>query len=314
MTAQPLLLMTNDWRSFEAKPGVYEIHFPNGLFYIGKSINVRKRLAEHYSRLKRGKHDNPRIQNAFNKYNRVYYNLICYCDSDTEAAKIERLYIANNKLNKKCANVANGDWVLDADCIEYFTKPTLWVHLPSGNTHKSPSRSTWSKELGYAHNAGKPKKNVIAINREHAKELHEAYWQKWIKDECYKHDKHQLKHAIKKQKKHEVSACKKKRWWYHMKNTITGRATLARNTYEWKKYKLSEGWICRRYGEEWPKPKKKGTPPKAVQGYHPTIGSRRWVSIGACAREINRTHMSVLKTLTKEHNTCASWNLSFCDD
>jgi hypothetical protein len=306
MTAQPLLLMTNDWRSFEAKPGVYEIHFPNGLFYIGKSINVKKRLSEHLARLKSKKHRNSRMQRTYNKHKNCSFNIISYCYDDLSAAHLEQKHIAQHKNNKKCANVALGDWVLNADYIEYFTKSTLWVHLPSGKTHLSPSKGTWSLEIrGFVRSDG-PLQCAVANSHEHARELHLDYWRKWVKKEVNKLDKSQL---AQREKEENI----KKRWWYHMKNTITGRATLARNTYEWEKHKASEGWIYRRYGEQWPKAKNI-TPPKSVQGYHPTMGSKRWGSIGACAREINRSHMSVLKSLRKEHRACAGWNLTFCDD
>lgn len=49
--------------------GVYKITcIVNGKFYIGSSINFKIRWRDHLSELRRGIHDNPHLQNAFNKY------------------------------------------------------------------------------------------------------------------------------------------------------------------------------------------------------------------------------------------------------
>ncbi len=49
--------------------GVYEIRNKvNGKTYIGSAVDMAKRLYEHFRRLRRNEHENPRLQNAFNKY------------------------------------------------------------------------------------------------------------------------------------------------------------------------------------------------------------------------------------------------------
>ncbi len=49
--------------------GVYRIvNAESGKTYIGSSCNVDKRLAQHKRRLAAGKHCNPHLQSAFNKY------------------------------------------------------------------------------------------------------------------------------------------------------------------------------------------------------------------------------------------------------
>lgn len=49
--------------------GIYMIlNTKNMKSYIGSSINLRKRKAEHFCQLRKGKHYNKHLQNAFNKY------------------------------------------------------------------------------------------------------------------------------------------------------------------------------------------------------------------------------------------------------
>jgi len=51
--------------------GVYQIiNTVNGRLYIGSAVNIQKRIYEHFRRLAAGKHENPRLQNAFKKYGR----------------------------------------------------------------------------------------------------------------------------------------------------------------------------------------------------------------------------------------------------
>lgn len=52
-----------------AAGGVYQIiNTVNGRRYIGSSVRLHKRLAEHRRKLDRGSHENARLQNAYKKY------------------------------------------------------------------------------------------------------------------------------------------------------------------------------------------------------------------------------------------------------
>lgn len=49
--------------------GIYKIvNTVNGKSYVGQSQNIKKRIAEHFRLLRANKHNNPRLQHAFNKY------------------------------------------------------------------------------------------------------------------------------------------------------------------------------------------------------------------------------------------------------
>jgi group I intron endonuclease len=48
--------------------GVYMIRSPSGRFYIGSSSRMSRRWSGHCSRLRRGLHESPALQNAWNKY------------------------------------------------------------------------------------------------------------------------------------------------------------------------------------------------------------------------------------------------------
>jgi group I intron endonuclease len=51
------------------KIGLYRIsNNVTGDSYVGQSVNILKRRADHFNLLRRGVHTNPRLQRAFNKY------------------------------------------------------------------------------------------------------------------------------------------------------------------------------------------------------------------------------------------------------
>jgi len=55
--------------------GIYTItHISNGKMYVGSAINIEKRWSEHRSELNHNKHDNPRLQNSWNKYGEYQFN------------------------------------------------------------------------------------------------------------------------------------------------------------------------------------------------------------------------------------------------
>lgn len=74
--------------------GVYQIYnTETGKRYIGSSINVERRLKEHYRNLKKHKHCNQHLQNAWNKYEEyLIFEPLEYCEPD-ECLKLEQQYI-----------------------------------------------------------------------------------------------------------------------------------------------------------------------------------------------------------------------------
>jgi group I intron endonuclease len=71
---------------FERKQGVYIIKCTgNNKTYIGSTNNVKQRIWDHQSNLRRGKHSNGKLQGAWNKYGEATfaYDVIEYVDGST---------------------------------------------------------------------------------------------------------------------------------------------------------------------------------------------------------------------------------------
>jgi DNA-binding CsgD family transcriptional regulator len=77
--------------------GIYSIEI-NKKYYIGKDVSIHnnKRLREHLALLNKNTHYNKYLQNAYNKYNKIYKYQILFADEDIdddELCDIEIFYI-----------------------------------------------------------------------------------------------------------------------------------------------------------------------------------------------------------------------------
>lgn len=77
------------------KSGIYcIINIINGKKYIGSSINIQNRLQKHRYELRKNKHGNRKLQNAYNKYNENNFNhyILEFCNKEN-LLKREQYYI-----------------------------------------------------------------------------------------------------------------------------------------------------------------------------------------------------------------------------
>lgn len=76
--------------------GIYKIiNLENNKIYIGSSNNFKKREREHLWALREGKHDNPHLQNAFNKYseNNFIFEVIEQVTNEDDLRSKEQKYM-----------------------------------------------------------------------------------------------------------------------------------------------------------------------------------------------------------------------------
>ena len=75
--------------------GVYKIVI-NNKTYVGSSFNIKTRIRQHKSDLKRGRHDNPYLQKAFVKYQEFNWEVVeeVVCNiTDKELRKLEKQWM-----------------------------------------------------------------------------------------------------------------------------------------------------------------------------------------------------------------------------
>jgi group I intron endonuclease len=76
--------------------GIYKIvNRVTGQCYVGQSLRMRKRIREHFRLLRRGKHSNPHLQHAFNKYgpDAFYGEMEAECSDPAEMDRLEEAFL-----------------------------------------------------------------------------------------------------------------------------------------------------------------------------------------------------------------------------
>lgn len=87
-------------------PGIYRLQFPTGHYYIGSSQDYNTRCRYHQNSMARGKHDSPRVQNVYNKYQTLpIFGLVVSCGlSELELQEQELLDVHVG--NPMCLNIS----------------------------------------------------------------------------------------------------------------------------------------------------------------------------------------------------------------
>lgn len=80
----------------EDHAGIYVLRNDRtGNGYVGQSVRMRKRVADHFNLLRRGCHPNDHLQKAFNKYGEhsFSYDFEVVCEDCSELDKLEEAYL-----------------------------------------------------------------------------------------------------------------------------------------------------------------------------------------------------------------------------
>ena len=70
--------------------GIYKIiNVVNNKFYIGSAVNFSRRKTRHFSELRTGKHNNSKLQNAWNKYGELAFVFVVVEEVTDKALLLE---------------------------------------------------------------------------------------------------------------------------------------------------------------------------------------------------------------------------------
>lgn len=78
-----------------------------GKYYIGSSVNLKKRIAGHFRSLRKGEHHNINLQKVYNKYGEADLRVeeLRRTSSVQKLRKLEAAYLKANISSKKCLNI-----------------------------------------------------------------------------------------------------------------------------------------------------------------------------------------------------------------
>ena len=101
--------------------------------YVGQSARMRKRVADHFNLLRGGRHPNPHLQHAFNKYgeSNFSYDFEVVCEDVDELDRLEEAYLT-------------GEACFDESPVYYNI--SLTAHVPMrGRAHSDETKSKISQ-------------------------------------------------------------------------------------------------------------------------------------------------------------------------
>jgi len=138
------------------EPVVYSIDFPNRMFYVGRTIDIKRRATKHRQEAFSEKHANLALQRCFRKYhNQESWGIIKRFDSAEEAVQFEDSYIEEFWDDPLFLNQKRGD-TIDALYNERKHTKRVWYMNPySGGMWMSNTCSEMKRMLGQ-NGYGKP--------------------------------------------------------------------------------------------------------------------------------------------------------------
>ena len=90
-----------------ARGGVYAIKCQStDMIYIGATGNLAERKAQHFSRLKCGRHHHPQLQADYDTHGKAHFawHVVLYSDSDAERMRLESALVALLQSNRLVYN------------------------------------------------------------------------------------------------------------------------------------------------------------------------------------------------------------------
>ena len=138
-------------------PVVYSIEFPNGMFYVGRSVDVARRAKKHFQTAMLHKHDNLALNRCFMKYkDQVVWDIVRSFDSAEEAVDFESAYIEEFWEDPMFLNQKRGDKIDALYNERRHTKPVWYMNPYTGGMWRDETASTMRKVMGHT-GYGKPK-------------------------------------------------------------------------------------------------------------------------------------------------------------
>ena len=140
--------------------GIYQItNSINDKVYIGSSVNLVTRKRDHFKTLRKNKHQNQHLQNAFNKYGESCFDFSILHECDIDMLIVFEQYFIDDYLVSRLYNIRKFAASNQGNKHTAETKRKIGT-IHTGNTynlgrkHTAESRSNMSKaHIGYKQTA-----------------------------------------------------------------------------------------------------------------------------------------------------------------
>jgi len=137
-----------------ALAGVYRATTPSGNFYIGRAVNMRHRMLNHYSSAKLGTHPNQWFARSLNKYgHKVKWDVLFYSDNAENALEWERNYLDMFWGDPMLMNQKKGYQFTALENERSKRKPVYAMNLWSGGVIRLNYSGEWGAMVGRSRGA-----------------------------------------------------------------------------------------------------------------------------------------------------------------
>jgi hypothetical protein len=261
---------------------------------------MKERVYQHYAYLKRGEHKNQRLQRSYEKYGgRMKWSVLFVADTVQTAIQWEADYLRMFWGDKKMMNMRTGDAFTAEENERNKRKPVYAMNRDTGQYIKL----NYVSEFGAMINAGR---GCVIPNAVYSFTLEECASKRlhYLRKEIERLYKKELTQDIKECKRKQKALRPRQRYAYICRNVQTGEHKYVD---QYDKPDCLGDWQARRVNGYWSIPQLA----KPVEGWHQIHGHRVWRSIGECKRDLKRSHVSVLRTISKKQKACAGWKIEW---
>lgn len=282
-------------------PGVYIIQSPTGRYYIGRSINMRRRCMSHKTRAKANQEENQILNRSIRKYGwRMKYKVLLQTACEADAVHFEEQYIRMHWKDGKCMNAKTGDKITGDYNKDHKSKPVCYVHGLTGGSITFDNRHEAARFFGLR-SGGAPRNRGLLLQETCSMQLLDN-WNTWVMKQAYIERCKRLKEYKRMiMARHQDGTVQRFDGVQHLKETHGGSAVSA--LYQQRPY---QGWLYRRAFESWPTPRKSQvqTVGVMVKATHVHTGQVTiYKSIMQAARELGVTVSPVYSCLQGEQQT-----------
>ena len=237
------------------EPGVYIIISPTGRYYIGRSINMRRRCLAHKNRAKANEEENQILNRSIRKYGwRMKYKVLLQTSCEDDAVYFEEQYIRMHWKDGKCMNAKTGDKITGDYNKDHKSKPVRYVHALTGGSITFDSKNQAARFFGLESRQAPVKRGLMLqetcsiklLDDWNARAIDKAYAEAYA-ERC----KRLAPYKNMLLARHEDGTVQRLNGVIHLKQTHGSAAVSA--YYERRPCK---GWLYRRAFEPWPTPRK----------------------------------------------------------
>lgn len=161
--------------------GIYAFHLKDKIVYIGKSINIEKRIQRHLQELRKGSHCNSHFQRAFNKYGESAFNTSILEVCEEEALNEKEIYFIDkyNMLSLGFNQNKGGDGGARVFGVNYIHNDDLVISIAKLLSDGEETNSIAEKVFGEEYS----KSNLDYIGRIRRREIRSDLTKDYIWDE-----------------------------------------------------------------------------------------------------------------------------------